>query len=196
MITKLAERSLKTKFGTFQESLYYDGRKESAALVMGEVAGAEGVLCRVHSACLAAHVFNSIECDCREQMEMAQSMIQKEGRGVIIWLDQEGRGHGHMAVMNVARLASEQGIPQSEAYRKLGFGADGRDYMAAAEILADLKVKSIVLITNSPEKVQTLEQAGVKVSGTRGAVIDVQGNETLKAYYADKQAKGHHLKLD
>ncbi len=92
MIVRLADRQLKTKFGVFHEYLYYDGQKESIALAMGDVKNQSTVLCRVHSACMAAHVFNSVECDCREQMEIAQSLIEQEGRGVIIWLDQEGRG--------------------------------------------------------------------------------------------------------
>lgn len=90
MIVRLQEGYLKTKFGTFLEVLYYDGQKESVALVMGDISNSENVLCRIHSSCLSAHVFNSIECDCREQMEMAQFIIEQEGRGIIIWLEQEG----------------------------------------------------------------------------------------------------------
>jgi GTP cyclohydrolase II len=93
MIHKLGERELKTKHGTYREILYYDGRQESIAIVMGDVDNQENVLCRVHSNCIGAHVFNSVECDCREQMEAAQAMIEKEGRGVLIWLDQEGKGN-------------------------------------------------------------------------------------------------------
>jgi 3,4-dihydroxy 2-butanone 4-phosphate synthase/GTP cyclohydrolase II len=193
VIVKLAERDLKTKFGVFHEHLYYDGQKESIAITMGDLEHAEEVPCRVHSACIAAHVFNSIECDCREQMEIAQAIIQQEGSGVIIWLDQEGRGHGHLAVMNVAKVAAEQGIPQTQAYKKLGYAADGRDFTAAAQILADLRVKSVTLITNNPNKVEAVKQAGIPVSGTRQAAISTEGNESLKAYYADKKAKGHNL---
>src|SRR5262245_60159211 len=96
MIIRLAEGPLHTLFGTFQEVLYDDGPHESIALVMGQVAQSDEVWCRVHSSCLAAHVFNSVECDCREQMTLAQSVIAHEGRGLIIWLNQEGRGHGHL----------------------------------------------------------------------------------------------------
>ena len=93
MIRRLASRELKTKFGIFKEILYYDGIRESIAIVMGDVADGENVLCRVHSHCIGAHVFNSIECTCREEMEAAQATVEKEGRGVIIWLDQEGKGN-------------------------------------------------------------------------------------------------------
>jgi GTP cyclohydrolase II len=87
--------------------------------VMGEVAQKENVLCRVHSHCISAHVFNSIECDCREQMEMAQRMIQQAGSGVIIWLDQEGKNNGHMALL-LSRKLKDEGISQAEAYKQLG----------------------------------------------------------------------------
>ena len=107
MIIRLAEGPLHTLFGTFQELLYDDGQQESIALVMGQVGQGEEVLCRVHSQCLAAHVFNSVECDCREQMALAQAAIVHAGRGLIIWLDQEGRGHGHLALMRSRALQAE-----------------------------------------------------------------------------------------
>ena len=88
MIIRLAERNLKTKFGNYLEILYYDGQSESIALVMGNVEAQEKVFCRIHSSCVSAHVFNSIECDCREQMEMSQSLIEQKGQGIIIYLDQ------------------------------------------------------------------------------------------------------------
>jgi GTP cyclohydrolase II len=193
MIVRLADRELKTRFGVFQEYLYYDGQSESAALVMGDVKGQAAVLCRVHSACMAAHVFNSIECDCREQMEIAQSLIQAAGRGVIIWLDQEGRGNGHYALIQAARYAEEHSVPQTEAYRTLGFSEDARSYASAAAILSDLGVESIVLITNNPEKVNLLTRDGVNVAGTKPAVMDVRENETLRKYYADKKSRGHQV---
>jgi len=119
MIVRLAEGPLRTRFGTFQEVLYYDGQQETIALVMGNVYQTEHVLCRLHSHCLAAHVFNSIECDCREQMELAQALIEHRGTGVIIWLDQEGRGNGHFALIK-SRALQEQGMSQTEAYVQLG----------------------------------------------------------------------------
>src|SRR5215213_9325431 len=104
MIIRLAEGFLNTKFGKFLEVLYYDGQKESIALVMGDVKDGENLLCRVHSSCISAHIFNSIECDCREQMEMSQFLIEKEGKGVIVWLDQEGRSNGHLALLSSVKL--------------------------------------------------------------------------------------------
>jgi GTP cyclohydrolase II len=173
MIKRLGERSLATKFGTFTEVLYYDGQKESIALVMGDVAGIENVFCRVHSHCIGAHVFSSIECTCREEMEAAQKMIEQEGRGVIIWLDQEGKGNGHLALIESIPFKKEFG--QAEAYVKAGYKADARDYSAAAQILSDLKVLSIVLLANSASKAEDLAKHGITVQDVRPLPITYPG---------------------
>jgi GTP cyclohydrolase II len=166
MLVRLAERDLKTKYGTFKEILYYDGRRESIAIVMGDVADGEDVFCRIHSHCIGAHIFNSIECDCREQMAAAQELIQKEGRGLVIWLDQEGKGNGHLALIQSIPF-KRAGDPQADAYVKAGFKADDRSYRAAAEILSDLNVKSIVLLANDSGKANDLQKEGIAVSGTK-----------------------------
>ncbi len=163
MIVRLAQRELLTKYGTFNEVLYYDGQKEAIALVRGDVAGGDGVFCRIHSHCIGAHVFNSIECTCREEMEGAQAMIERDCRGVIIWLDQEGKGNGHLALMESIPYKKEFG--QAEAYVKAGFSADARSYRPAAEILKDLKVRSIILLSNSSEKAEDLRQISINVTG-------------------------------
>ena len=165
MIKRLADRSLKTKFGTFTEVLYYDGQQESIALVMGDVDGGEDILCRVHSHCIGAHVFNSVECTCREEMETAQRLIESEGRGVIIWLDQEGKGNGHLALIESIPYKKEFG--QAEAYVKAGYQADARTYRPAAQILVELRVRSIVLLGNNPEKADELRKESVVVSAVR-----------------------------
>ncbi|HEX6127177.1 MAG TPA: hypothetical protein VFZ23_17525 [Pyrinomonadaceae bacterium] len=168
MIKRLAQRELETKFGTFTEILYYDGQRESIAIVMGEVAGGEDVLCRVHSHCIGAHVFNSIECTCREEMEASQSAIEREGRGIVIWLDQEGKGNGHLALIESIPFKKEFG--QAEAYAKAGFKADARSYTPAAQILHDLGVKSIVLLANSESKASELRKESVVVSRLEPAI--------------------------
>src|SRR5687768_15814880 len=165
MIKRLASRELETKFGTFTEYLYYDGQKESIAIVMGDVREGEGVLCRVHSHCIGAHIFNSVECTCREEMAAAQAAIQAEGRGVIIWLDQEGKGNGHLALMESIPFKKEHG--QAKAYEMAGYRADARSYRPAAEILADLGVMSIILLANSTEKAEDLRKESVIVSETK-----------------------------
>jgi GTP cyclohydrolase II len=165
MIKRLADRKLKTKFGTFTEVLYYDGQKESIALVMGDVENKEDVFCRVHSHCIGAHVFSSVECTCREEMEAAQALIEREGRGVIIWLDQEGKGNGHLALIESIPYKKEFG--QAEAYVRAGYQPDARTYRPAAQILADLRVKSIILLANNPEKAAEVRKEAVAVSGTK-----------------------------
>lgn len=168
MIKRLASRELKTKFGTFTEILYYDGQKESVAIVMGDVADQEDVLCRVHSHCIGAHVFNSIECTCREEMEAAQHLIQEAGRGVIIWLDQEGKGNGHLALIESIPFKKEHG--QARAYEMAGYKADARDYRAAAQILKDLNVRSIVLL-GAESKADKLQKESIIVSSIRVLMI-------------------------
>ena len=162
---RLAERDLKTQFGTFTEILYYDGQRESIALVMGDVREAIEVLCRIHSACIGGHVFNSIECECAAEMAAAQRMINKAGRGVIIYLDQEGRGNGHLALMQSIpyKLA---GSGQAEAYERAGFAHDARSYRAAAAIISDLRVQSIDLLTENASKANELRKLGTKVART------------------------------
>jgi len=166
MIKRLAQRDLQTQFGTFAEILYYDGRQESIALVKGDINNKEDVLCRIHSHCIGAHVFNSVECDCREQMEAAQAMIEKEGRGVLIWLDQEGKGNGHLALVESIQY-KKAGFSQAEAYVKAGYEADGRCYRAAAQILSDLKVGSIVLLANGEGKANDLRKESITITETR-----------------------------
>ena len=165
MIKRLASRELETKFGAFTEILYYDGQRDSIAIVMGDVGGEENILCRVHSHCIGAHIFNSIECTCREEMESAQSMIEREGRGVIIWLDQEAKGNGHLAVIESIPFKKEHG--QAKAYEMAGYKADARDYRAAAQILSDLKIQSIILLANSNSKATDLEKEGIVVAGRK-----------------------------
>jgi GTP cyclohydrolase II len=192
MITRLAEGPLHTVFGTFQEILYADGQRESIALVMGRVEEGQEICCRVHSQCLAAHVFNSVECDCREQMALAQALIAQQGRGLIIWLDQEGRGHGHLALMRSRELQA-QGWSQTEAYRRLGYAADARQYTSAVEILRDLGVRSIRLLTNNPQKVEGLRAAGIPIAGTHPLAVDPGTNERLRRRYAEKRQQGHDI---
>ena len=170
MIIRLAERDLKTKFGNFREILYYDGQSESIALVMGEVETRENVFCRIHSSCVSAHVFNSIECECREEMETSQSLIEHKEQGIIIYLDQEGKGNGHLALMASIKH-KKAGFSQSEAYKKVGYKADARSFRPAAEILSDLKVESVILLTNNAEKAEDLRRASIIVSDTKKITI-------------------------
>ena len=170
MIVKLAEGSLKTKFGEFREALYYDGQKESIALIMGEVEASEEVLCRVHSSCIFGHYFNSIECDCQEQMDISQQLIQRAGKGIIILLDQEGKGNGHFALLNSV-AHKRKGVAQGDAYEAVGFQRDARDFRAAAKILQAQGIRSVRMLTDNPSKVKTLRQHGMEVVGTQAITL-------------------------
>jgi GTP cyclohydrolase II len=194
MILLLAKGHLKTKFGEFTECLFYDGLTESVALVKGDVAHADDVLCRVHSHCFPAHVFNSIECDCREQMEMAQQRIEADGRGVIVWLDQPGKANGHLAELLTAKLRAE-GVPQTEAYQRLGFQKDGRSFVRAAEIIQFLEISSVRLMTNNPEKSKTLTDLGVRVSGTQSIYIAPDRPELQLTYLDKVKNQGHSIEI-
>ena len=194
MIIRLAEAPLRTRFGTFLEILYYDGQQESIAIVMGDVRQRDNVLCRLHSHCVSAHLFNSIDCDCREQMELAQAMIEQQGAGVIIWLDQEGRGNGHLALLR-SRALQAQGLSQTEAYVQLGYAADARQYASAAAILQELGVRSVVLMTNSPHKIGSLQTAGITIAGTRPLILEAEASDRLRGFYEDKIAQGHRIDL-
>ncbi len=195
MVVKIAEGKLQTKYGEFHEMLFYDGQKESFALVMGEINGAENVFCRVHSSCIFAHHFNSIECDCREQMAMSQQLIQQEGKGIVIWLDQEGKANGHFALLK-SKVHKKAGMSQAASYEKVGFKKDARDFTKAAEILQEIGVKSIIMLTNNPKKVSALSQHGVLVNGTKAIQIEVGDNEILRKDLEDKRKDGHSLNLD
>ncbi len=166
MIVKLAEGKLKTKFGEYHEILFYNGQKESIALILGEVREGENVLCRVHAACLAGHNFNSIECECQAEMDISQQLIERDGKGIIIWLDQEGRANGHFALLK-SKEQKAAGLSQAEAYEAVGFKRDARDFTVAAEMLKEIGVGSVRLLTNNPQKSENLKMQGINVSGIK-----------------------------
>jgi GTP cyclohydrolase II len=194
MIHLLAKGNLNTKFGEFTENLFYDGQSESIALVKGDVDGADDVLCRIHSHCLPAHVFNSIECDCREQMALAQQKIAEAGRGLIVWLDQEGKGNGHMAELLSAQYRAE-GVPQTEAYVRLGYQKDARSFVRAAEIIKYLGISSVRLMTNNPDKLNALTEHGVKVSESIELAIAPDNPDLYRTYLDKVRNQNHSIKM-
>jgi GTP cyclohydrolase II len=181
---------LHTRFGDFTEYLFYDGQSESGAIIKGEILGQDEVLCRVHSHCTSAHVFNGIDCDCREQMAMAQEKIAQDGKGIVIWLNQDGKGNGHMAELLTAGLRAA-GVAQTEAYAQLGFKRDARSFVRAAEVLNFFNVGSVALMSNNPEKASGLRECGVAVSGMMSLTV-VPDNPYLHKTYRDKIEYQNH----
>lgn len=194
LVERVAEVSLPTQFGHFKAVAYrykIDGSVH-VALVKGEVAGKENVLVRVHSECLTGDVFHSLRCDCGSQLEMALQMIEKEGAGVLVYImGHEGRGIGLVNKLKAYRLQEEKGIDTVEANRELGFAPDLRDYGVGAQILVDLGITSMRLMTNNPRKIVGLEGYGLKIVER----IPVVGCTTPfnRNYLKAKKEKLNHL---
>jgi 3,4-dihydroxy 2-butanone 4-phosphate synthase/GTP cyclohydrolase II len=193
LVERVVETGLPTGFGDFKvvgyRSLVDD--KHHVALVKGDVDGKPDVLVRVHSECLTGDVFHSLRCDCGEQLESALSMIEAEGEGVLLYLAQEGRGIGLLNKLKAYKL-QEEGLDTVDANLKLGLPADLRDYGIGAQILVDLGLSSIRILTNNPKKIRGLEGYGLSVS----AQIPIQHvpNPHNEAYLrAKKERMGHTL---
>jgi len=193
LVERVVATRLPTAFGEFTAVGYrsqIDG-KHHVALVKGEVEGEPDVLVRVHSECLTGDVFHSLRCDCGEQLESALSMIESEGRGVLLYLSQEGRGIGLLNKLRAYKL-QEEGYDTVEANLQLGLPADLRDYGIGAQILVDLGLSSIRLLTNNPKKISGL--AGYGLSVTDQLPIQHIANPHNAAYLRAKRDKlGHTL---
>lgn len=183
---------LPTKFGDFKMLAYEtNGVKEpDLAIVKGEVKDQENVLVRLHSECLTGDIFGSCRCDCGNQLESALKVIEKEGQGVVLYLRQEGRGIGLVNKLKAYAL-QEQGIDTIEANHALGFPADLRDFTIAAKILKSLGIKSIQLMTNNPDKIKKLEEAGIIVKKRLPVITEIQ--KYNKKYIQTKVEKMGHL---
>jgi 3,4-dihydroxy 2-butanone 4-phosphate synthase/GTP cyclohydrolase II len=183
-----------TRFGTYQAITYKDKISgfEHIALVMGDCSGATRVPVRVHSECLTGEALGSLRCDCGEQLDMALSIINDEGAGCLIYLrGQEGRGIG-LGNKIAAYGLQDEGLDTIEANRALGFPADCRDYLAAASILRDLGIDNITLLTNSPAKMEAMEENGIAVAGRRSLIAGCKA--TNLSYLRTKKEKfGHFL---
>jgi 3,4-dihydroxy 2-butanone 4-phosphate synthase/GTP cyclohydrolase II len=193
LIERVVSTKLPTGFGDFDAVGYRElhSGKHHVALVKGEVAGESDVLVRVHSECLTGDVFHSLRCDCGEQLESALAMIETQGRGVLLYLSQEGRGIGLLNKLKAYKL-QEGGMDTVEANLQLGLPADLRDYGIGAQILVDLGLSSIRILTNNPKKIRGLEGYGLSVS--EQVPIEHVPNAHNEAYLrAKRERMGHTL---
>jgi len=191
-VERYAEAQLPTRFGPFRVVVYRerDGDKEHLAVIAGEVAGAEDLLVRVHSECLTGEVLHSLRCDCRDQLDLALERIQAAGKGAVLYLRQEGRGIG-LGNKIRAYAKQDEGLDTVDANLALGFEDDQRGYQMAADMLRDLGVASVVLMTNNPRKVEGLEDDGIEV--TRREPHEVEAHEHNREYLKTKQDRLGHL---
>ena len=195
LVHRVAEAKLPTPYGNFTAIAYRSNidPDEHIALVMGDVATDEPVLVRVHSQCLTGEVFGSLRCDCGEQIKMALQSIADDGRGVLLYMRQEGRGIGIHNKIRAYEL-QDKGMDTVEANLSLGFAPDLRDYGVGAQILAELGLHNIRLLTNNPKKVIGLESYGLKVMET--VPIITAPNPFNSRYLETKRKKlGHKIKL-
>ena len=193
-LRKVAEADFPTQFGLFRifgfEGAFADRVEEAVVLQMGNLAGGPAPLVRIHSECLTGDVFHSLRCDCRAQLEIALTSIAREGRGLLIYEHQEGRGIGLLNKLRAYEL-QDQGADTVEANQQLGFDSDLRSYALPGAILGYFGLQAVRLLSNNPEKVQAVEKAGVAVVERVPCLADVL--DTREAYLRTKKEKMGHL---
>ena len=188
----VAVTKMPTKYGEFTAHCYVNklNGEHHIALTMGDISDGQDILCRVHSECLTGDVFGSMRCDCGQQLHRAMKMIQKEGRGILLYMRQEGRGIGLVNKLKAYKL-QDQGMDTLQANIALGFKGDLREYYIGAQILRDLGVKTIRLMTNNPDKVYQLKDYGMEITERVPIIIDANAYD--KFYLQTKQKKIPHI---
>ena len=192
LVERVTEAEMPTKYGVFRAYGYVNkiNGEHHIALVKGDVADGEPVLCRVHSECLTGDAFGSLRCDCGDQLNEAMRRIEKAGRGILVYMRQEGRGIGLINKLKAYHL-QDGGMDTVEANLALGFKADLREYGTGAEILADLGARKLVLMTNNPLKIKGLDGYGLEVVGREP--IEMTCNEKNEYYLYTKYKKMGHI---
>jgi GTP cyclohydrolase II len=188
-LRQVAEADFPSRFGHFRICGFTDGVEEAAVLKMGDLSGAPPLV-RIHSQCLTGDVFHSLRCDCRAQLELALESIAREGRGVVIYEHQEGRGIGLLNKLRAYEL-QDHGADTVEANEQLGFKADLRGYELAGQILRFMGLRGVRLMSNNPEKIEALERAGVHV--TERVPCITAPMESTDDYMRTKKEKLGHL---
>ena len=192
LVDRVAVTKLPTKFGNFTAYGYVNrlNGEHHVALVKGEIGNGRDVLCRVHSECLTGDTFGSLRCDCGQQLAAAMTQIEQEGRGILLYMRQEGRGIGLINKLRAYEL-QDQGMDTLEANLALGFAGDQREYYIGSQILRDLGVRSMRLLTNNPDKVYQLSEFGLEI--TRRVPIQMEANPYDLKYLRTKQRRMGHI---